>query len=62
MQGVMSRTAEGFNYSPTLSESRLIWSSETLEEYLANPTTLVRGTRMTQVLTMLTNDAPSSSF
>lgn len=51
LQGVIGRTAgsvEGFKYSPALMDSGITWNSETLETYLANPTAMVRGTRMTQ--------------
>ena len=51
LQGVIGRKAgsvEGFNYSPALNDSGITWDAETLETYLANPTAMVRGTRMTQ--------------
>ncbi|RWM85597.1 MAG: c-type cytochrome [Mesorhizobium sp.] len=51
LQGVVGRAAaslEGFNYSPALRDSGITWTSETLETYLANPTAMVRGTRMVQ--------------
>jgi cytochrome c len=49
LQGVMWRqagAAEGFNYSSALKKSGIVWSRDTLETYLANPTAMVRGTRM----------------
>jgi cytochrome c len=51
LQGVVGRAAgsvEGFNYSPALRNSGITWTPETLETYLANPTAMVRGTRMVQ--------------
>jgi cytochrome c len=51
LQGVIGRTAgslEGFNFSAALKSSGIVWSAETLDTYLANPTAMVRGTRMTQ--------------
>ena len=51
LQGAIGRaagTVEGFNYSPALKASGIIWTPETLNSYLAGPTAMVRGTRMTQ--------------
>lgn len=51
LQGVAGRAAgsvEGFNYSPALRDSGITWTADTLETYLANPTSMVRGTRMVQ--------------
>ncbi|MBD9638853.1 cytochrome c family protein [Ensifer sp. ENS07] len=51
LQGVVGRPAgsvEGFKYSPALKASGVTWTPETLETFLANPGTMVRGTRMTQ--------------
>lgn len=51
LQGVVGRVAgstEGFNYSPALRDSGITWAPETLDTYLANPTAMVRGTRMVQ--------------
>lgn len=51
LQGVVGRAAgsvEGFSYSPALRGSGITWTPETLETYLANPTAMVRGTRMVQ--------------
>ncbi|WP_235031559.1 c-type cytochrome [Geminicoccus flavidas] len=50
LAGVIGRTAgtlEGARYSPALRQSGIIWSSETIDEYLANPRQLVPGTTMT---------------
>lgn len=51
LQGVNGRaadTVEGFNYSPAMKNSGVVWGPETLETYLANPTAMVKGTRMVQ--------------
>ncbi|UVC16028.1 c-type cytochrome [Mesorhizobium onobrychidis] len=51
LHAVIGRAAgsvEGFNYSPALNASAITWTPETLETYLANPTAMVRGTRMVQ--------------
>nr|WP_281721381.1 c-type cytochrome [Nitrosomonas nitrosa] len=48
-RGVFGRragTAAGYDYSPALRASGLIWDAPTLERWLANPTALVPGTRM----------------
>lgn len=47
--GLFGRTAgavEGFKYSPAMMESGIVWSSETLAVYLANPKANVPGTKM----------------
>ena len=49
LQGVFGRKAasiEGFNYSPALRESGLIWTPRSLEAWLANPAGFVEGTTM----------------
>ncbi|WP_244743632.1 c-type cytochrome [Mesorhizobium sp. L-8-10] len=51
LQGVVGRaggSVDGFNYSPSLRDSGITWTPETLETYLANPTAMVPGTRMVQ--------------
>jgi cytochrome c len=51
LQGIIGRAAgsvEGFSYSRALSESAITWDDAGLDAYLANPTAMVRGTRMTQ--------------
>ncbi len=53
LQGVSGRAAgivPGFNYSTPLRNSGITWTAATLETFLANPMTMVRGTRMTQRL------------
>jgi cytochrome c len=50
LAGVIGRTAgtlEGARYSPSLRQSGIVWSSETIDKYLANPRQLVPGTTMT---------------
>ena len=37
---------EGFEYSPALGASRLVWSAQTLDAWLANPERLIPGQRM----------------
>jgi cytochrome c len=50
LYGIIGRkagSAAGFNYSRALRESGPIWSPETLDRFLANPSATVPGTRMT---------------
>ncbi|NSY99661.1 cytochrome c family protein [Agrobacterium tumefaciens] len=50
LNGVVGRDAavvEGYHYSTALSNSGLNWTEDALDNYLAGPTKLVRGTRMT---------------
>ena len=49
LQGVFGRKAasiEGFNYTPALRESGLVWTPRSLEAWLANPAGFVEGTTM----------------
>lgn len=49
LSGLFGRKAgslPGFNYSPALKASKLIWDAKTLDQYLAAPTQKVPGTRM----------------
>jgi cytochrome c len=52
LEGVIGRTAgtfEGFKYSDAMVEAGaggLVWNDETLHEYLENPKTMVKGTKM----------------
>ncbi len=49
LQGVLGRKAgssPGFDYSPALKASGIVWDAETLDTYLAAPTRRVPGTRM----------------
>ena len=36
----------GFNYSPALREAAIVWSDETLDQWLADPRGFVKGSRM----------------
>lgn len=48
-RGVFGREAgavDGYRYSSALRESGIIWTTETLDSWLANPTGLVPGTSM----------------
>ncbi len=44
--GNKAASVAGFNYSPALKSSGLVWDEKTLDEYLAAPTKLVPGGRM----------------
>ena len=50
LHGLFGRKAgavdEFRNYSPALKKSGIVWSAATLDQYLANPTKMVPGTRM----------------
>jgi cytochrome c len=52
LNGVMGRTAgslDGFRYSPVMAEAGeggLVWTSQTLHDFLANPRDYLRGTKM----------------
>lgn len=49
LQGVFGRPAasiEGFDYSPALRASGLVWTPRSLEAWLANPAGFVEGTTM----------------
>ena len=49
LTGVFGRTAgtmDGFNYSPAMANSGIVWDAETLDAYLANPRTNIPGNRM----------------
>jgi cytochrome c len=49
LEGVFGRRAasvEGFDYSPALRESGLVWTPRSLEAWLANPARFVEGTTM----------------
>ena len=50
LAGVIGRragTVAGFRYSPAMQSSRLVWTRETLDRYIAAPTAVVKGTSMT---------------
>lgn len=49
LHGLFGRKAgsvAGFNYSPALKKSNIVWDAKTLDQYLAAPTQKVPGTRM----------------
>jgi len=49
LHGLFGRKAgslAGYNYSPALKASKLVWNAQTLDQYLAAPTQKVPGTRM----------------
>ena len=48
--GLFGRRAgglDGFRYSPAMRRSGIVWSEETLDRFLENPTATVPGTTMT---------------
>lgn len=49
LHGLLGRKAgavAGFNYSPALKKSGIVWDAKSLDQYLAAPTAKVPGTRM----------------
>ena len=49
LQGVFGRTSgtlEGFKYSDAMKNAAIVWSPETLDQYLTNPKAMVPGTKM----------------
>lgn len=47
--GIFGREAgavDGFNYSPAMANSGIVWGEDTIAEYLANPRGYVEGNRM----------------
>jgi cytochrome c len=49
LHGVVGRTSgtlDGFKYSDAMKNAHLTWDDATLDKYLANPKTLVPGTKM----------------
>jgi cytochrome c len=44
--GRRAGTVPGFNYSPALKASKLVWNHATLNQFLASPPKMVPGTRM----------------
>lgn len=49
LHGVFDRAAggaEGFRYSPAMSDSGIVWTAETLDAYLTNPRTYIPRNRM----------------
>jgi cytochrome c len=55
LYGVVGRaagSAEGFDYSSAMKEASLTWTDESLDHYLADPKSYVRGNRMPYSLLM----------
>lgn len=49
LNGVIGRkagTVAGFNYSPAMKRSAVVWDEATLEKYIQNPQTEIPGNRM----------------
>lgn len=44
--GAKAGSVPGFDYSPALKRSKVIWSEETLNRWLANPEQFIPGQRM----------------
>lgn len=44
--GRASGTAEGFRFSPAMKDAGIVWSADTLKQYLANPRSFIPGNRM----------------
>ena len=45
--GRQAGSAPGYEYSPAMKRSRLVWSEKTLDRFLADPPKTVPGTTMT---------------
>lgn len=49
LHGIFGRKAgslDGFAYSEAMKESGIVWSDETLRQYLSNPKDVIRGNKM----------------
>lgn len=49
LYGVFGRTSgtlEGFRYSKAMQDAGVVWSEETIDEYLADPRGYIKGNRM----------------
>ena len=49
LKGIVGKTAasrDDFRYSPAMTRSGVVWSAETLSEYVADPQAFMRGNRM----------------
>jgi cytochrome c len=44
--GRQAGTVEGFSYSPTLTNSSIVWTEETLDKFIADPASVASGTSM----------------
>jgi cytochrome c len=51
--GRQAGTQPGFDYSRALADSKIVWSPQTLERWIADPNALVPGNRM---IVQLAND------
>lgn len=49
--GRKAGSAPGFNYSPALKASKIVWNERSLDQFLAAPTKVVPGTRMVMNVT-----------
>ncbi len=45
--GRRAGSVPGFDYSPAMKKSKLVWDGKTLDRFLANPMKVVPGTSMT---------------
>jgi len=45
--GRTSGTVEGYKYSPAMAEAGVVWSHDTIAEYLKNPKTFIPKNKMT---------------
>jgi cytochrome c len=45
--GRRAGTVPGFNYSPAMKSSRIVWNAATLDRFLTNPLKVIPGTAMT---------------
>lgn len=48
--GKTSGTVEGYRYSPAMSKSGIVWTPESLDQFLSAPTKMVPGSRMTNAV------------
>ena len=49
LKGIVGKTGasrDDFRYSPAMTRSGVVWSAETLGEYVADPQAFMRGNRM----------------
>ncbi|GLQ20103.1 c-type cytochrome [Algimonas porphyrae] len=47
--GRTAGTMEGFNYSKSMTASEIVWTDETLSDYIENPSKYIAGNRMSFV-------------
>jgi len=53
LMGRQAGSEPGYDYSPALQQSKIVWSTETLNRWLTNPNELVPGNKM---VVQLAND------